>query len=353
MRTVESIERNQVALHLVTSASTSIAQAKIVAALAPELRGNYEIHCCFVDGRGPLREELESVGVPTYDLRSENLHKPYTISLFYQLLREIRPAILHDHYGGLISRAVARFAGVPSILLHSHSQISSRRRWRLWTRSSMFADRVIASSQAIRSSMQRQSTIVVYPGVHFRKNDRRIESSGLIGTIGRLSEEKGTKYLIQAMDLLRERIPELRLEIVGAGPQKAELEALVIALDLRSRVQFVGWRPDVQRYLEGWDLFILPSLEEGFGMAAVEAMSSGLPVIASRVGGLKEVIADDKTGWLVEPKNPEALARKIYLVLGDHCRRKRVAEAGRQYAAEHFSAEAMARKIRGVYELCT
>ncbi len=350
-RPTESTGRMHVVLHLVTSASASIAQARMVMALAGELREGYQLHCCFVDGRGPLREELESAGVPTYDLGGENLHGFRTSLSLYRLLRNMRPAILHDHYAGPISRAVAWFSRVPSILLHAHSQIPQQR-WSPWSRSSIFADHVIASSRAVASCIRAKSIIVAYPGLNLRTKARGIESTNVIGTVGRLSEEKGTKYLIRAMGLLRERIPELRLVVVGAGPQKAELEALVVALDLKSRVEFVGWQHDIQSYLDSWDLFILPSLQEGFGVAAVEAMSSGLPVIASRVGGLEEVIIDGKTGWLVEPGNPEALARQIQLVLYNQCERHQVAEAGRQFAMEHFSTETMVRKIRAIYELC-
>jgi glycosyltransferase involved in cell wall biosynthesis len=351
-RPTESTGRMHVVLHLVTSASASIAQARMVMALAGGLKERYELHCCFVDGRGPLREELEAAGVPTYDLGGENLHRLRASFSLYRLLRNMRPAILHDHYGGPISRAVAWFAGVPSILLHAHSQIPTQQRWSPWSRSSIFADHVIASSQAVASCMRAKSIIVAYPGLNLRTKARGIESTNVIGTVGRLSEEKGTQYLIRAMGFLRERIPELRLVVVGAGPQKAELEALVVALDLKSRVEFVGWQHDILSYLDSWDLFILPSLQEGFGVAAVEAMSSGLPVIASRVGGLEEVIIDGKTGWLVEPGNPEALSRQIHFVLGNHFERHQVAEAGRQFAIKHFSTETMVRKLRALYELC-
>jgi len=172
----------------------------------------------------------------------------------------------------------------------------------------------------------------------------------VIGTIGRLSEEKGTQYLIKAMGLLRESNPQLKLEVVGSGPQRVQLEALAAELMLTSRVQFLGWQQSVFKYLEGWDLCILPSLEEGFGLAAAEAMASGVPVVASRVGGLEEVVLHEETGWLVEPGNPETLARQIHFALHNKCKRNQVAEAGRQFATEHFSTEVMVRKIGAIYD---
>jgi glycosyltransferase involved in cell wall biosynthesis len=338
-------------LHLVTCAEESAAQVHIILELAKGLDPReYETYCCFLSGSGSLASDLRSAGVPTYDLRSKSFHKASTAFSFHRLLCNLRPAILHDHYGGPASRAIARLAGVHSIILHAHSRIPSQQRRRPWTSSSIFADRVIASSRAVASCIRDGSTTVVYPGLNQSASTRRTESTNVIGTVGRLSEEKGTRYLIRAMGLLRESFPALRLEVVGAGPEREKLEALVVAMELTSCVRFLGWQQDVQKYLEGWDLCVLPSIEEGFGLAAVEAMASGLPVIASRVGGLEEVIVDGETGWLVEPRNAEALAQRIRFALHHGSRRNQVAEAGRQFAAEHFSAEAMVEKIREIYD---
>jgi glycosyltransferase involved in cell wall biosynthesis len=209
---------------------------------------------------------------------------------------------------------------------------------------------VIASSQAIAHSLLDNSTTVVYPGVKLCATIRSAVSTKVIGMIGRLSEEKGTQYLIRAMGFLRDSMPELRLEIVGTGPKMAELAALTIEMNLTSRVQFLGWQQDIQKHLGHWDLCVFPSLEEGFGLAAVEAMAYGLPVIASYVGGFEEIVSNEKTGWLVEPGNSEALARQIYLVLHDDRKRYQVAEEGRKFVAEHFSTEAMVKNISAIYD---
>jgi len=329
----------------------SIAQAKMVKALASGLRGSYDIRCCFVDALGPLREELEAEGVITYSLGSKSFHRAHAVFSFRRLLRELRPAILHDHYGGPLSRIIAKLAGVPVILLHVHSQIPGRQ-LRPWAGSCLFSDFVVATSRAVARSIRGNCRTVIYPGVgidlatHIRSN----AATWVIGTVGRLSDEKGMSFLIRAMGLLRESIPELRLEILGDGPRRGELEALVSESELTSRVRFLGWQKDIKEHLIRWDLCVLPSLEEGFGMAAAEAMATGLPVIASRVGGIPEVIVNDKTGWLVEPGDPEELACKIYTVLTDSSKRLEIAEAGRRFAVEHFSIEEMSRKIGVIYD---
>jgi Glycosyl transferases group 1 len=104
--------------------------------------------------------------------------------------------------------------------------------------------------------------------------------------------------LIRAVALLRLEFPTLRLEIAGAGPQREDLEGEVERLGLRGSVRLLGWQRDLGPLFQSWDIFAMPSLEEGFGMAALEAMADGLPVVATSVGGLPEVIEDGQTATL-------------------------------------------------------
>ncbi|MDO8601239.1 MAG: glycosyltransferase [bacterium] len=141
-------------------------------------------------------------------------------------------------------------------------------------------------------------------------------------TVARLEKVKGTEYLIGAFDLLMSDFlgkSDIRLSIIGDGSERKNLEDLVKKLGLAERVKFLGEIPNekIPEYLAGADCFVLPSLKEGFGIAVLEAMAAGVPVIASRVGGILDIIEDGKTGLLIEPGNPEEIAKAISKIYQD------------------------------------
>ena len=114
-------------------------------------------------------------------------------------------------------------------------------------------------------------------------------------------ELKGIDFLLSAAAVLRREFPGLRVEIAGSGPQHEKLGKMATQVGLGGQVKFLGWIDNLNSVLPRWDVFVMPSLEEGFGIAALEAMAAGLPVVATSVGGLPELIEDGKTGWLVPP----------------------------------------------------
>jgi glycosyltransferase involved in cell wall biosynthesis len=142
--------------------------------------------------------------------------------------------------------------------------------------------------------------------------------------------------LLRAAVLLRARIPDVEVRIVGDGPEFAKLRALHQELNLEPTVIFLG---DVSRsrlageYVNA-DCFCLPSVQEGFGIVFLEAMAAGLAVVGCRAAAIPEVVIDRRTGWLVEPGSPEALAAALERLLTDHALRKELAEGGRQRVAD-------------------
>ena len=141
------------------------------------------------------------------------------------------------------------------------------------------------------------------------------------------------------MDLLRMRAPDVRLMIAGEGPQRKEIESLLAKLRLGDRVRMLGFVSDVRALLSAADLFVMPSRWEGFGLAAAEAMSAGLPVIAARAAGLRELVVDGQTGILVEADEAEEVARSIEVLACDPRRRAEMGQAGAARAAESFGIE--------------
>ena len=139
------------------------------------------------------------------------------------------------------------------------------------------------------------------------------------------------------------------LVLVGDGPERANVEALVASLGLAGRVAFLGERPDLGPLFSQADLFLLPSEQESFGLAALEALASGVPVVASRVGGLPEVIRDGTTGLLVPPHAPEAIAAAVLALLEDEPRRAAMGRAAREDAAERFRPEPVVDRFEAIY----
>jgi Glycosyltransferase len=146
-----------------------------------------------------------------------------------------------------------------------------------------------------------------------------------IGVAARLAPVKGLEDLITALSLLK-GTANVHVEIAGAGPSSAELERKVAEARLSKVVKFLGWRDDVDALMSGWDIYVQPSLAEGFGIAAVEAMASGLPVVATNVGGLSEIVVDGETGILVPARDPAALAKSIERLVDDPALRLQMGE---------------------------
>jgi len=172
----------------------------------------------------------------------------------------------------------------------------------------------------------------------------------ILGSAGRLIELKGIELLLRAAAILRREFPDLRIEIAGAGPQREKLEQAAAQLGLEGRVSFLGWVDDLNSVLSRWDVFVMPSLEEGLGIGALEAMAAGLPVVASSVGGIPELIEDGKTGWLVPPADLEALASCLRSVLRNSEQRRIIGGKAQARVRDHFSAAQMADNFARLYD---
>ncbi|MBI3626596.1 glycosyltransferase family 4 protein [Candidatus Uhrbacteria bacterium] len=160
----------------------------------------------------------------------------------------------------------------------------------------------------------------------------------VLGTVCRLSPEKGVNTLLQALKIIQDIIPNVKLIVVGDGPEKNSLLWLTQTLNLQNRVQFVGWQDNAAKWISNFDLFILPSLRrEAFGQVLLEAMALSKAVVASRVGGIPEVVEQNKTGLLVEAGNHEMLALAVINLYNKPEWIKELGENGRKRVIEQFS----------------
>ena len=165
-------------------------------------------------------------------------------------------------------------------------------------------------------------------------------------TVARLDPQKGLHHLVAAAAL----VPEVRVMIVGDGPERGALETRIAQLGLGDRVHLLGFRTDIPELLAGCDLFVLPSLFEGLPLSILEAMAAGKAVVATAIGGNDEAVVDGVTGLLVPPADPQALADALRTLLREPERRRRLGEAGRRRAEAEFSATAMVRRVAAVYD---
>lgn len=171
----------------------------------------------------------------------------------------------------------------------------------------------------------------------------------VIASIGQLIRRKGHTLLLEAIAKLRSRFPLLRVLFFGRGPLEAALRRQAQALDIDAYVKFVGFRPNVRRFLPALDLVVHPALAEGLGVALLEAATAGVPVVASATGGITDLVRHEETGLLVEAGNTAELAMAIERMLTDVGLRRRCAEGGKHLIARQFTREQMVAGNLAVY----
>jgi glycosyltransferase involved in cell wall biosynthesis len=211
-------------------------------------------------------------------------------------------------------------------------------------------DAVLATSEAVAKATGVETT-VVYPGVELSRRVERVPRSGppKVGTVARLEPIKHIDELLKATASIRARHPNLQLEIVGTGSCEDRLRELARSLGIQDSVQFLGWRTDPSEAHRTWDAFAIPSQHEGFGLAALEAMASGLPVVGSATGGLPELIEEGTSGFLVPPGDTTALAQRISQLISEPKLRAKMGETA-QARAGNFSVAEMSRRIEMTYD---
>jgi glycosyltransferase involved in cell wall biosynthesis len=266
-------------------------------------------------------------------------------------LAVLRPQIVHLHVGGRSRTRLVRALTSARLVAHLHTAASEDGRPLRLEQFARSADAVLATSRAI-ADVAGVAATVAHPGVAIAR-PRPQSTPGDAPTIGiaaRLEPVKGLDTLLHAVAALRERRPGFTVQIAGSGSAQASLVALRDRLRLEDTVEFLGWRGDLAALHAGWDVFALPSRHEGFGLAALEAMAAGLPVVASRTGGVPELVEDGVTGVLVEPADVAGLAAALERLIADPDLRRRMGAAARTRAQQHFGVARMGSAIEAVYD---
>lgn len=344
-------------LHLLRSSQVEeTGPARIVAALARGLNpAKYELHAWCFGSPGPLLQDLAAAGAVVRSIDwTSGLRDPLGAYRFWSCLRDEEFAIVHHHFGGRTLRRILRATSSAPLVVQLHQCVpedDAARRVPIAVRN---ADLVIAVSRAVARQVENQKPVVVYSGVESGEGcpvrDATERISIVVGAACRLVDIKGVSDLIRAMALLIPEFPGLRFEIAGDGPELGNLEEEARHLGLNDRIRFLGWQRDMEPVFRSWDIFAMPSLTEAFPIAALEAMEHGLPVVATNVGGLPELVKDGETGYLVPPSDPQGLASGLRTLIADPGSRRDMGAAGCRRVREQFSVDRMVAQTAAIYQ---
>jgi glycosyltransferase involved in cell wall biosynthesis len=332
---------------------------------------------------GSLMECVEGAGVEVRVIPSLVREvTPAADLAAYGVLRRImhdeRPAIVHTHTSkaGILGRVAARRSNVPIVVHTPHGHVFHDYFGRLKTRAfitaerycARYADRLVMLTENERREHLAagiggpEKFVTIHSGIDFsslrvtmgRDAVRAAWGVGphdrVIGTVGRLVPIKGQAHLIATMPAILARIPHAHLVLVGSGPLERDLRLAAQELGLQARVHFAGFRNDIANCLSAFDLFALPSLNEGMGRVIVEAMAMRLPVVASDVSGIRDLVVSGKNGLLVSASDRSALAEAILSVLCDPVLAACFGEAGYATAVPDYGLDNMITSIETLYD---
>lgn len=285
----------------------------------------------------------------------------------FRLLRGQRAIVTFTPHSNLLGLPLARLAGVPVRVGTHHGYIEGSLKRLAWlhgrlTNSRLCSAMVAVSEQvrvyaANREGASEEKLVVIENGIEPLRMNKLSEADRnalraqigapngavLLLTVGRLTVQKGHTVLLDAITQLKPSEPRTFFAFAGDGPLRTELEQKAQQLEIADHVRFLGVRNDVNELLLAADIFVQPSLWEGLSLALLEALLAGLPVLATRVEGVVDVVEDGESALLVPPKDANALAAAIERLLSDENLRQRLAQAGRQRAQARYSVERMGR----------
>ncbi len=329
-------------------------------------RGHRVVVVAHPDGELRRRLPPDMAVVPLAPKNEVDLPAAWKLS---GVIRDLQPDIVHAHDPhGVAAAATAlsiaspprRPALVAARRVDFHLNTSSFSRWK-----HQRVNRFVAASDAIRAMLIEDgippaSVVTVHDGIDIERvtaaeplNVREEfwfpPHSLIVGNIAALVPHKGQRFLVEAAALVVHEMPEARFLVLGEGELHATLEDQIRHLHLAQHVVLTGFRADVLGVLKGLDLFVMSSVTEGLGTSLLDAMAAGRPIVATRAGGIPEVVVHGETGLLVPPRDPAALAASMLDLLRDRDRRERLAAAGLARVRDRFSVDRMVDQTLAVY----
>jgi glycosyltransferase involved in cell wall biosynthesis len=357
--------RDGIVLHTQKVAGISGSEAHLLQ-LLPDLRERgFDVRFLMLHedepGAWEFADALRERGVPLDDVKLRGDVDPIAFGEVASYLARTKPRILHTHlvHSDVYGQLAGSLTRIPLRLSTKHGFNEFREgRW------FAFADRSVGSLAHVHIAISQGLAHYLAETEGFDEDAFEIVHYGIAASepasrytggeprllcIGRLIPIKGHLVLFRALAEARQRVPGATLDIAGRGPLEPALKAYVRELGLEDAVRFLGFVSPVQRAIEDAAIVVVPSLGEGFGMVALEAMERSRPVIASSVGGLPEIVAHGETGLVVPPSDADALADAIAALAGDLGRSSAMGDAARARALAEFTPDRCAERVEALY----
>jgi glycosyltransferase involved in cell wall biosynthesis len=361
-------------LHVIDSLDLGGAQTLLLDLVRHYDRSRLEIHVACMHGRGVFLEAFEAEGVPVHSL-SPSKWPPLYLVRFPKLLATIDPDILHFHLFGsnLIAKPLAALLSWRALICHDHCNDAGRSNPALLfadTLSNRLSSRVIAVSETIRSFLLERECldpdrvitlgnsvdISLFKEATPEERDQARALFGIpldafvIGGVGRLVPQKNFDLFLEVAALVAASRPEALFVIAGTGPREADLKAKAVRLGLSDRVRFLGHVENRAGLYHALDVLVMASDFEGTPMVLLEAMASGLPIIASAVDGIAEVCSDGEDALLVSPGRVHEFASALGSLIADPGLGQRLGRNARQSVLEGYDIRGLARRVEQVYD---
>lgn len=323
------------------------------------LRGQQNHLLCHPEGA--LLKGAQRVGIRTLPLRMRNDLDWRPLLRLRRLIRRERYDIIHFHTRRAHALAVGlnRDPGIRYVVTRRMDYPVRRNWYNRWIYNQRVSG-VVAISEKIadllvQGGVKQEKVRVIHSGIEplrfqMRRSGKETSDWPVVGTVAVLEKRKGHRYLFEAARILKGQGFCFRYHLAGVGSQRSALEELVRCWGLQEEVTFFGFVSEIPEFLSRIDLFVLPSLYEGLGVAVLESMAAAKPVVASRIGGLPELVEDRVNGLLVPPGDSSALAQAISQVFSvGESLREQMGTKGRERVLQRFTMEVMARKNEEFY----
>ena len=320
---------------------------------------------------GRFADCLRKMGTQVRPLQMRSKWELWAVVELFRKLRQCSADVVHTHdsRGNLFGRIAGRCSRAKVIVSTVHASPMARRGvfgslYLLADRiTAKLSDVVVAVSDSIKNEVTATSrtaaaprVVTIPPGVDLKRFDntqRRPDNQGIrLGMVGRLERIKGADIVFRAMPKVLKHLPDVKLYVIGEGSMLEELKEMARMGNFSESVNFMGYRDNVAQCLKAVDILVCGSRSEGFGLAAAEAMAMGIPVVGSDVGGMREVVENDVTGYLVPVEDTEALAEAIVEIAQDVEKARSMGEAGRQRVWKNFGMDDVINRIEHLYLDC-
>jgi len=361
-------------LNIIASWEVGGAEKVVLSFLESANDNRFEMHVAALINKGSLKQNFKSLGIETYDLGIKYTWQYYKVFKLIKIYRNQNFDIVHTHLlkTDIIGGLFAALCKVPIRIStkHNDNSLMNYVKKKLDFFSSYIFDAFIAVSESVKSDMikrglKEQFIHIIYPSTLALKEQDIYKSESIdielseddkviIGCLCRLHPVKGLDYLIKSIPIILKRLKNFSIVIAGADKDGYlySYKELIRQLGVSAYCKFIGYKENTKSFLSQIDIFVLPSISEGFPQSTLEAMYQKKPIIATKVGGLREQIIEGENGFLVPPKNEDKLAEALITLIMDPIKRHKMGQSGYEMVIDKFNCDNMVSSILNLYLSC-